>query len=130
MIVLNSVLISVIGLMGSAVFYILTKIPESMVSSFLGISEVPDSSVLAFSTLALFGILTLIFLADRRLFWSVLAVVVGIVSIVLTIKTFVSMEIPRSSLILLSLIVSSAIELFATVYLGLEEAMIKSNWRG
>ena len=128
--VLNSVLISVVGLIGIAFFYILTKLPSSIVSSFIGISEVPDSSILAFSTLALFGISTLIFLADRRLFWSVLSVVFGIVSIVFTVKTFTSMEIPKSSLVLLSLTLSTAIELFATVYLGLEEVMIKSSWRG
>ena len=128
--VLNSILISVIGLIGSAVFYILTKLPPSMVSSFLGIFEVPNSSILAFSTLALFGISALIFLADRRLFWSVLAVVFGIVSIVSLVRTFISLEIPRSSFILLSLAVSTAIELFTIVYLGLEEAMIKSSWRG
>jgi hypothetical protein len=110
---------------------VVSRIPSSLLSSIgLNITQTADLT-LFFISFSLQGLLGIFFFVDRRLIWNASSVILGVISVVLAIRSFVGLaDIPHISLIFSSLIIIIAAEIFSLTYFGIERLMLKSRWRG
>ncbi len=122
MLLINSLLIALIGFAGSAVFLALSKMPEDILNVLGRKFQMSPWFTLTFMFMALGGVLAIITLILEGKIWRLSAMSIQVITIVMLVKISLHLYyIPKSSLILITLILSNTVEMFLTAYRGFSE---------
>lgn len=127
LLVLNSMLISVIGLIGMVGYVVLERVPPDFLNALAKGFEISPMASLMLIAIVLSGFLGILSVVYQKKIWFLTGVIVHILAIVLTIKVSLDMSmIPKANLIFTTLVISESAELFGCAYLASLELVLKS----